>query len=427
MSEVMSRSAVAAADRKMAQLLGGARYDGKVVPLPAIVIPQLAPDAIHLGAATDTKGPIGFDLAKLLDGRLLVQGASGAGKSWTLRRILEETHGRIQQIIVDPEGEFRSLAETFGHVYVEAHRLDAAAVAVLAARTREHRISILLDLSEMDRTAQMQAVAAFFSALIEAPREHWHPCLVVVDEAHLFAPFGGQGSEPPSVRKASIGAVSDLMSRGRKRGLCGVLATQRLARLAKSVVSEAFNFLIGLNTLDLDIRRAAETIGWDARKAFDRLPVLQPGEFVATGPAFSRAAVVLKVGAIQTQHRGARPEITVPEALGSEQAASLLELGALMEAASQDEEQREKMRMPEGRKAVRALIRDPAFSDAGRVWAALLPLVPEGARVSQLAQHLELDRAASAATLALLDTYGALEFSGSGQNRAVRIAKDMLP
>jgi uncharacterized protein len=62
-----------------------------------------------------------------------------------------------------------------------------------------------------------------------------------------------------------------------------MLATQRLARLSKSVVSEVHNFLIGVDTLDLDVKRAAETIGWETRKAYDRLPVLQPGEFVACG------------------------------------------------------------------------------------------------------------------------------------------------
>ena len=40
-----------------------------------------------------------------------------------------------------------------------------------------------------------------------------------------------------AVRKAATGAIVDLMSRG-KRELTGVLATWRLARLSKSVVSE---------------------------------------------------------------------------------------------------------------------------------------------------------------------------------------------
>lgn len=426
MNEVMTRDKLMSAERQMAQLMGGRRYDGKPAPapvLPKIVIPQLAPDAIHVGNAGDTGGPIGFDLAKLLDGRLLVQGASGAGKSWTLRRILERTRGRIQQIIIDPEGEFRSIADEFEILHVEAHLLDIAALELLAQRVREHRVSLVLDLSEADRTMQMMAVTAFFEGLIDAPREHWHPALVVVDEAHLFAPFGGQSSEPPSVRKAAIGAVSDLMSRGRKRGLCGVLATQRLARLAKSVVSEAFNFLVGLNTLDLDIRRAAETIGWDARRAFDRLPSLEPGEFVASGPAFSRSPVVLKVGHVTTLHRGARPDLTAPTDLIASDAHARLDLGGLLDASAVED--REANFTP-GLKAVRAFVRNPAFGNAGRIWHAILPLAPDGAKLVDLAKHLDLahDQVASAA--ALLDSFGAVEFLGEGKARCMRPVQDLM-
>lgn len=428
MNEVMSRARLVSAGQEMAQLLGGQRFDGKqgsaaMKTLPHIVVPQLAPDAIHVGTADDTGGPIGFDLAKLLDGRLLVQGASGAGKSWTLRRILERTRGRIQQIIIDPEGEFKSIADAFEILHVEAHLLDIAALELLARRVREHRVSLVLDLSEADRTMQMMAVTAFFEGLIDAPREHWHPALVVVDEAHLFAPFGGQGSEPPSVRKAAIGAVSDLMSRGRKRGLCGVLATQRLARLAKSVVSEAFNFLVGLNTLDLDIRRAAETIGWDARRAFDRLPSLEPGDFVASGPAFSRSPVVLKVGEVTTLHRGARPDLTEPGDIAAIDAHARLDLTGLLDASAAEE--REAHFTP-GLKAVRAFIRNPAFGNAGRIWHALLPLAPDGVRIVDLAEHLALahDQVASAA--ALLDSFGCVEFMGEGRERSIRPMPEML-
>ncbi len=41
----------------------------------------------------------------------------------------------------------------------------------------------------------MIAVAAFFHSLIECPGEMWHPIVVAIDEAHLFAPLGGQGVE----------------------------------------------------------------------------------------------------------------------------------------------------------------------------------------------------------------------------------------
>lgn len=386
-------------------------------PPPAPV--ALGPGDIHLGDF-DIGGPIGLDLARLLDGRLLIQGVSGAGKSWTLRRLLEQTHGLVQQVVVDPEGEFRGLEDELGLVRIAADRLDAAALAVAASRARKHRASVLLDVSDLDRQGQMIAVTAFLDALVAAPREHWHPCLVALDEAHLFAPFGGNASAP-AVRKAAIGAVTDLVSRGRKRGLAGIIATQRLARLSKSVASEVHNFLIGLNTLDLDIRRAAETIGWDARKGFDRLPMLSPGDFVAVGPAFSRSPAVLHVGPVRTVHRGMSPALATAPPPAAEEATQLLDLEALAEASAEDAALREAP--TPGLQALRAFILEPAFPNAARIWEALRPLAPDGAAVAELGRHLELAPTALANGLALLDRLGVLEFSGEGDARAVRIER----
>lgn len=370
-------------------------------------------------------GDVGVDLQQLVEGRLLVQGASGSGKSWTLRRLLEQSAGRVQQVVIDPEGEFASLAEAFGHLRVDAHKLDAAALVTLAHRVREHRLSILVDFSDLDREGQMIAIAALFGGLIDSPPEHWHSTIVAVDEAHLFAPFGGHSSAPASVRNASIAAVTDLMSRGRKRGLAGILATQRLNRLSKSVISEAHNYLIGLNTLDLDIRRAAETIGWDARRAFDRLPMLKPGDFVAVGSAFTRSPTVLRVGEVRTEHRGAAPALASPAPLDASAAARLLDLEHLVGVSEADEETRAAAAMTPGLRAIRGFIRDPAFAVAGRAWGALLPLAPEGASLTELAAFLEVTAEDLAAGLALLDAQAVLEFSGEGAARAVRVERNL--
>ena len=72
---------------------------------------------------------------------------------------------------VDPEGEFVSLAEELGYPYIESRTLDGRALGELARRTRQHRLSIVLDLSDQTREEQMIAVAAFFHSLIECPRE----------------------------------------------------------------------------------------------------------------------------------------------------------------------------------------------------------------------------------------------------------------
>jgi PAS domain-containing protein len=385
----------------------------------------IARDAIHIG--DDAGGPLGIDLQKLMEGRLLVQGASGAGKSWTLRRLLEQTAGAVQQIIIDPEGEFGSFAETYGVLTIDTELLDPAAITLAARRAREHRLSVLFDLSELEREDQMIAVANIFIALVDAPREQWHPAMVLVDEAHLFAPFGGQSDMPTSVRKAAIGALVDLMSRGRKRGLCGVLATQRLARLSKSVASEVHNFLIGLNTLDLDIRRAAETIGWDGRRAQNALPQLLPGDFVAVGPCFSESPLTIRVGPVQTEHRGAAPELSEAPIVAPAAARGLLDLDRLIEQSAADEAIRSEGSFQPGLRAIRAFIRDPAFAAAGRIWSALAPLLPGGARLADLAQHLQLPIDDVAAAIALLDAQGTVDFVGDGAERAVRIAKGMRP
>lgn len=391
-----------------------------------IVLPTLRDGDIEVGTA-ENGAPIGIAIRKLIEGRLLIQGTSGAGKSWTLRRLIEQSFGLIQQIIIDPEGEFKGLAEKYGHLYIAAHKLDISALTIAARRIREHRLSVLLDLSDLDREGQLLAVATFFISLIDVPRDHWHQVLVVVDEAQLFAPFGGQAAGSSAVRKAVIGATVDLMSRGRKRGLCGVLATLRIARLSKSVASEIHNFMVGLNTLDLDIRRAAETIGWDARRAFDRLPMLQPGDFVAVGPAFSNSPISLKVGPVQTKHVGEAPSSPKPDTVSPGNAATILELEALVEASAADKTALEENALVPGLRAVRAFIRDPHFILAAKIWEALRPLLPEGARLSDLASHLGARPDDVLAAVALLDTNGALDFLGEGDQRAARIARGMRP
>src|SRR3546814_2882833 len=105
---------------------------------------------------------------------------------------------------------------------------------LIASRIREHRASVVLNLESLELEAQMRCAATFLSALFDAPRDHWYPALVVVDEAQMFAPVAA-GEVSDEARRASLGAMTNLMCRGRKRGLAGVIATQRLAKLAKNV------------------------------------------------------------------------------------------------------------------------------------------------------------------------------------------------
>ena len=252
--------------------------------------------------------PITIDLEELLATRLLVQGNSGSGKSHLLRRLLERSAAEVQQIVIDPEGDFVTLSEQYGHVAVEAADFAERDIVRLAGRIREHRASVVLSLEGLEAEGQMKCAAAFLSGLFEAPREHWYPALVVVDEAQLFAPSGG-GEVAEDVRRASLGAMTNLMCRGRKRGLAGVIATQRLAKLAKNVAAEASNFLMGRTFLDIDMARAADLLGMERRQA-EAIRDLPRGTFLALGPAIARRPVAVAIGAVATQARSMSPKLT---------------------------------------------------------------------------------------------------------------------
>lgn len=245
---------------------------------------------------------IGIDLAELLATRLLVQGNSGSGKSHLLRRLLEECAGHVQQIIIDPEGDFVTLADAFGHVVIDAGAYSPREIEELAARVRQHRASVVLALDELEVEAQIRCAALFLTALFDAPREHWYPALVVVDEAQMFAPAAA-GEMNDETRRLTLAAMTNLMCRGRKRGLAGIVATQRLAKLAKNVAAEASNFLMGRTFLDIDMQRAADLLGMDRRQA-ERIRDLQRGQFLGLGPAISRRPVAVHVGPVRTAGRG---------------------------------------------------------------------------------------------------------------------------
>jgi hypothetical protein len=269
---------------------------------------------VRVDMGVDGKGDaISIDLEELLATRLLVQGNSGSGKSHLLRRLLEKSAGQVQQVVVDPEGDFVTLADRYGHVPVEAADHSERDIARLAGRIREHRASVVLSLEGLEAEGQMRCAAAFLSALFDAPRDHWYPALVVVDEAQLFAPSGG-GEVAEEVRRASLSAMTNLMCRGRKRGLAGVIATQRLAKLAKNVAAEASNFLMGRTFLDIDMARAADLLGMERRQA-EAIRDLPRGTFLALGPAISRRPIAVAIGEVETKARSMSPKLVpLPEA-----------------------------------------------------------------------------------------------------------------
>lgn len=279
-----------------------------------------------------------MDLDKLIYSRLLIQANSGGGKSWGIRRIIEQSHGKVQQIIIDSEGEFGTLREKYDFILVGKGGdtpADPRSASLLARKLLEIGVSAIIDLYELHPQDRKRFVKEFLNGMINAPKELWHECLVVVDEAHIYAPEKGQSE--------ALDAVIGLMSLGRKRGFCGVLATQRISKLHKDAAAECNNKMIGRTGLDIDMKRASEELGFTSKEQTQSLRRLKPGDFYVFGPALSEEVVSITIGPVNTSHArsGAVIKITPPtEAIKK----VLGQLGDLPEEAKKEAQTMDELR-----------------------------------------------------------------------------------
>jgi hypothetical protein len=245
---------------------------------------------------------VSLDLNILLTTRALLTADSGGGKTFALKRIIEQAFGKIQILVLDPEGEFSPLREKFDFVLVGKNGetpADVRSAALVAQTLLKLRACAICDLYEMKPSERHAWVRKFLDALIESPKEYRHPCLVIVDEAHIFAPEHGKGESEAS--DAMIG----LCTRGRKRLLVPLFATQRLATLSKDASSMLLNRMIGATFEDVNRKRAADVLSInkeDQKEFYKQIQTLEPGNFFCLGRAISKERILVHIGPIKTAH-----------------------------------------------------------------------------------------------------------------------------
>lgn len=249
----------------------------------------------------ETKENMPFDLDYFLVSRGLIQASSGGGKSYLIRKLLEETHGKVQQIVLDSEGEYSTLRETYDYLLIGKGKdvdvqVDIRSAEMIANKVLELRVSVIIDLYELKSHERKIFVRRFLEALVNIKKKLWHSVLVLLDEGDVYAPEKSAG------KAESLQSVSDLASRGRKRGQCLVVATQRIAKLNKDVTAELKNKFVGNATQDIDRERAGKELGFTKKEDILGLRNLDTGEFFCFGPAISKEIIKVKINKVKTTH-----------------------------------------------------------------------------------------------------------------------------
>jgi len=94
----------------------------------------------------------------VLRSNMLLQANSGGGKSWALRRLIEQSSGKVQQGIIDPEGEFSSLRQKHDFLLLGKDgdgELDVTMAPLLAHKLLEWGTSFIVDLFEMHKETRV--------------------------------------------------------------------------------------------------------------------------------------------------------------------------------------------------------------------------------------------------------------------------------
>ena len=166
----------------------------------------------------------------------------GKGKTNTAVVMAEEMIGAdLPVVVIDPIGVWWGLRSDakggpglpvviFGGDHGDLP-LEENAGELIADVLVDQRFPAVIDLSTLTKSGQRRFMTPFLERLYHRNRDALH---VIIDEADAFAP---QRAQADGARL--LGAMEDLVRRGRARGLGITLITQRPATLHKDVLTQA--------------------------------------------------------------------------------------------------------------------------------------------------------------------------------------------
>lgn len=244
----------------------------------------------------------------------------GAGKSYAASVMVEGMLDLMLQVVVlDPMGIWYGLrtkkdGKSAGYqipIIGGEHGdipLESTSGKMVADLVMADRLSVVLDVSLFTKGERKRFVADFAERLYRKNREAMH---LVLEEADMFAP-----QKPQQGEQRMLGAIEDLVRRGRSRGIGLSLISQRSAVLNKDVLTQT-ECLVALRTTAPHDRRAIKD--WidahadrdEQKVVLDSLPSLPTGTAWFWSPAWLEQLQKVKVNRKKTLDTGATPKAGV--------------------------------------------------------------------------------------------------------------------
>lgn len=273
----------------------------------------------------------------------------GMGKSYAGAVIAEEMLKADQPvIIIDPTGAHWGLRAAankkdpgfpvvvfggeHGDLPLEEHAGEIIAKAIV-----DNRFPAVIDLSLFRKGQVTRFMGAFAEALYRLNRQALH---LIVDEADAIAPQRPFGEEA-----RTLGAMEDIVRRGRIRGIGCTLITQRPSVLNKNVLTQTESLFVFRMTHPRDIDAMMEWVGVhatdeEAEKVRADLPIMPVGTCWFWSPGWMNTLKKIAIRARETFDSSATPKpgehVKAPKELA---AVDLTKLGdKIQEAARQAKE-----------------------------------------------------------------------------------------
>jgi hypothetical protein len=312
----------------------------------------------------------------------------GKGKTYAASVMAEEMIAAgMPVVVIDPLGVWWGLRSSadgksdglpvviFGGEHADVP-LDEGSGSMIADVIVDQRFSAIVDLLLLSKAARRRFMAAFLERLYFLNREALH---VFVDEADMFAPQSTGGAENAHV----LGAMEDMVRRGRSRGIGVTMITQRPAVLNKDVLTQAevliamgMNGLRDVKAIDEWVRlHADEATAVEVKKSLPSLPV---GTAWVWSPGLLDVLEKVKIRRRHTFDSSSTPKIgqvrQVPKTMAEIDVAALGEkIAATVERAKADDPRELKKRIRDmERELADALAKPPAVAEVE------VPVVPDG-------------------------------------------------